>query len=95
MWVTKMATQRECLRWAVNSSNWKPTASVSRYNHSALAILICSQEWCTAMSCVQDEERERINKFVFAQDATHALVSHWPSVCASEGMAAHIVGIVL
>ena len=42
------------------------------------------------MSCVQDEERERINKFVFAQDATHALVSYWPSVCASVGMAAYI-----
>ena len=33
MCVTKMATQRECLRWAVNSSKWKPTASVSRCNH--------------------------------------------------------------
>ena len=27
------------------------------------------------MSCVQEEEKERINQFVFAEDATQALVS--------------------
>ena len=32
-------------------------------------------DWCTAMACIQNEERERISKFVFQKDAKMSLVS--------------------
>lgn len=47
------------IRWAVNTSSWNPSRT----------------EWVTAMRLVgSDEERSRINRFVFKKDAKHALV---------------------
>lgn len=47
------------LRWAVNTSSWNPSRT----------------EWVSAMRLVgSDEERTRINRFVFKKDAKHALV---------------------
>ncbi len=50
---------RPILRWAVNTAAWSPSRT----------------EWVTAMRLVDsDEERQRINRFVFKRDAKHALV---------------------
>lgn len=47
------------LRWAVNTNAWHPTR----------------HEWVTAMRLVgNEEEKLRINRFVFKKDAKHALV---------------------
>src|SRR5699024_8680954 len=47
------------LRWAVNTASWSPTRA----------------EWIAAMRLVcSDEERIRINRFVYKRDAKHALV---------------------
>ena len=35
-----------------------------------------SQEWLRAMACVQDEERTRLNQFVFVDDAVLSLVQN-------------------
>ena len=70
-----MAVRRESLRWAVNCSLWKPTASVCINKEKHLNVACFLQEWIRAMSCVQEEEKDRINQFVFVEDATQALVS--------------------
>jgi len=47
------------LRWVVNTNAWNPSRT----------------EWVTAMRLVgNDEERIRINRFVFKKDAKHALI---------------------
>lgn len=47
------------LRWAVNTNRWQPTRT----------------EWLTAMRLVgNDQERNRINRYVYKKDAKHALV---------------------
>lgn len=47
------------LRWAVNTSTWNPSRT----------------EWVFAMKLVgSDEERARINRFVYKKDAKHALI---------------------
>ncbi|XP_020892507.1 L-aminoadipate-semialdehyde dehydrogenase-phosphopantetheinyl transferase [Exaiptasia diaphana] len=46
------------IRWAYKSEAWKPT----------------KQEWLKALSCVQPEEKERIQKFVFKKDAKSSLI---------------------
>lgn len=47
------------LRWAVNTTSWNPSRI----------------EWVTAMRLVgNDEERSRINRFVFKKHAKHAIV---------------------
>ena len=37
-------------------------------------VLLYTQEWLSAVSRVQEEEKERISKFVFSRDAKLALV---------------------
>lgn len=46
------------LRWAVNCTTWIP----------------CKQEWLYAVACIQQEEIERIKRFVFRRDTKLALV---------------------
>lgn len=47
------------VRWAINTSNWSPTRS----------------EWTTGMRLVDsEEERIKINRYVFKKDAKQALV---------------------
>lgn len=45
-------------RWAFNFKNWQPT----------------KEEWCQAIVQVQEEERDRINKFRYCDDAKASLV---------------------
>lgn len=53
------AFKSKSIRWFVNTTHWNPTRS----------------EWVIAMRLVgNDEERERINKFVFKKDAKHAII---------------------
>ena len=47
------------VRWYFNCRDWAPS----------------EQEWVKAMACIQEEESERINKFVFRDDAKLSLVS--------------------
>ncbi|XP_077984902.1 L-aminoadipate-semialdehyde dehydrogenase-phosphopantetheinyl transferase-like [Glandiceps talaboti] len=47
----------ESLRWAFQFGSWKPTRS----------------EWMLAAQCVQQEEKERIGKFVFTKDGKAAM----------------------
>lgn len=46
------------IRWAFCTKKWSPTKS----------------EWMCGLSCTQEEERERIMKFVYKKDAKSALV---------------------
>ena len=46
------------LRWAFNCKQWKPTAS----------------EWLHANRCIQREEIQRIEQFVFQEPAISSLV---------------------
>lgn len=46
------------VRWAFSTKKWSPTKS----------------EWVYGLSCTQEEERERIMKFVYKKDAKSALV---------------------
>lgn len=46
------------VRWAFNVRAWKPTR----------------EQWLYALQCVQPEEKERINKFVFTKDAKASMV---------------------
>ena len=48
----------ESVRWAFNFKNWKPK----------------KQDWALALSLIQAEEKERINRFVFKKDAKASLV---------------------
>ncbi|XP_067842244.1 L-aminoadipate-semialdehyde dehydrogenase-phosphopantetheinyl transferase isoform X2 [Heptranchias perlo] len=45
------------VRWAFRCGSWQPTCS----------------EWLLAARCVQDEEKQRIGRFVFAKDAKAAM----------------------
>jgi phosphopantetheine--protein transferase-like protein len=54
----QMSSLRHCIRWAMNASQWKPTRD----------------EWLCGMRCVQSEEQQRINRFVFKKDAKLALI---------------------
>ncbi|XP_078682625.1 L-aminoadipate-semialdehyde dehydrogenase-phosphopantetheinyl transferase-like [Branchiostoma floridae x Branchiostoma belcheri] len=45
------------IRWAVKTGLWQPSR----------------EEWLLAARCVQQEEKDRINKFVFAKDAKYAM----------------------
>ncbi|XP_069747326.1 L-aminoadipate-semialdehyde dehydrogenase-phosphopantetheinyl transferase [Narcine bancroftii] len=47
----------EGVRWAFGSGRWRPS----------------SADWSLAARCVQDEERQRIGRFVFAKDAKAAM----------------------
>ncbi|XP_051882641.1 L-aminoadipate-semialdehyde dehydrogenase-phosphopantetheinyl transferase [Pristis pectinata] len=52
-----LSSKMERVRWAFGSGSWQPRCS----------------EWLLSARCVQDEERERIGKFVFARDARAAM----------------------
>ncbi|XP_066286534.1 L-aminoadipate-semialdehyde dehydrogenase-phosphopantetheinyl transferase-like [Branchiostoma lanceolatum] len=45
------------MRWAMKTGLWQPSR----------------EEWLLAARCVQQEEKDRINKFVFAKDAKYAM----------------------
>ncbi len=47
------------LRWAVNCTQWTPT----------------QHEWLTALGCLQGEEVERVDRFMYQRDCKLALVS--------------------
>lgn len=49
---------RRSVRWAFNARAWKPTR----------------EEWLYALQCIQPEEKERIQKFVFTRDAKASLI---------------------
>lgn len=49
----------EGVRWAFKYGSWKPK----------------KDEWLLAAQCIQPEENQRINRFVFAKDAKAAMVS--------------------
>jgi hypothetical protein len=49
---------RARLRWAFNFGLWRPT----------------KEEWMLAAQCIQTEEKNRIEKFVFKKDAKSAMV---------------------
>ena len=47
------------LRWALNCTKWSPTKT----------------QWLKANGCIQGEELQRIEKFVFQQPAISSMVS--------------------
>ncbi|XP_055493028.1 L-aminoadipate-semialdehyde dehydrogenase-phosphopantetheinyl transferase isoform X2 [Leucoraja erinacea] len=52
-----LGCKMEGVRWAFGCGPWRPRCS----------------EWLLAARCVQDEERERIGRFIFAKDAKAAM----------------------
>lgn len=52
------ALAMESVRWAFRCGSWSPSCS----------------EWLLAARCVQKEEKDRIDQFVFAKDAKSAMV---------------------
>ncbi|XP_078258631.1 L-aminoadipate-semialdehyde dehydrogenase-phosphopantetheinyl transferase [Rhinoraja longicauda] len=52
-----LGCRMEGVRWAFGYGSWRPHCS----------------EWLLAARCVQDEERERIGRFIFAKDAKAAM----------------------
>lgn len=53
-----MSAKLSEVRWVFDVSKWRPTGA----------------EWLFALSCVQEEERQRITRFAFKRDAKSSLV---------------------
>lgn len=51
-------SKNNCIRWAFDFGSWHPNES----------------QWLLASSCIQQEEKERIGKFVFKRDAKSSMV---------------------
>lgn len=57
--ILDFSAQMECLRWAFRYGRWSPSR----------------EEWLLASRLVQQDERDRISRFVYQVDAKAAMVS--------------------